>query len=108
MTDLVKKLLRIAAENPNGFTVTIPDLRPVKAGWCIGHRDTQNSHGPAGLKSVVAHSLKTTGIVGGWKGPDGRYYFDTVIVTDDRDEALRLKREHGQMAAYHLETGTIL
>jgi hypothetical protein len=108
MKDLIKNLLRIAAENPKGFTVTIPDCQPVTSGYAIGHRYTQNCHGEKGLKKVVEHSLKTTGVVGGWKGYNNRYYFDTVIITNDGSEALDLKHEHGQAAIYHLDTGRIL
>ncbi len=108
MTDLVKRLLRIAAENPKGFTVTIPECEPVRSGYCIGHRETQNCFGERGLKKVVEHSLKTTKVVGGWKGYNGRYYFDTVIITHNGDEALDLKDEHHQAAIYHLDTGRVL
>lgn len=107
MNELLKRLLEIAAENPNGFTVTIPDCEPVTKGWCIGHRETQNSHGLKGLKKVVEHAERTTGVVGGWKGYEGKFYWDTVIITFDPMEALDLKVEHGQHAIYNLETGKI-
>lgn len=108
MTYLIERLLQIAAANPKGFTVTIPDCKPVRSGWAIGHKETQNSFGRQGLRKVVEHSLQTTGIVGGWKGYNGRYYFDTVIIEHDASKALDLKHEHGQSAIYHLDTGRIL
>lgn len=108
MKDLVSKLLQIAAENPNGFTVTIPDCEPVTSGYAIGHRDTQNSFGREGLEKVVEHSMQTTGVVGGWKGYNNRYYFDTVIITHDGMEALDLKAEHDQASIYHIDTGRVL
>lgn len=107
MTDLVKRLLRIAAENPKGFTVTIPECEPVTSGFAIGHRETQNSFGEAGLKKVVEHSMQTTRVVGGWKGYNGQFYFDTVIITHDGLEALDLKAEHNQLAIYQIETGRV-
>ena len=107
MKDLINNLLKIAAENPKGFTVTIPECAPVKSGYCIGHQATQNCHGVKGLKKVVAHSLQTTKVVGGWKGYNERFYFDTVIITHDPQEALDLKHEHDQLAIYHLDTGRI-
>lgn len=108
MKSLLKNLLRIAAENPKGFTVTIPDCQPVKSGWCIGHRDTQNCHGEKGLKKVIEHSLNTTKVVGGWKGYNEKFFFDTVIITHDKNEALDLKHEHRQAAIFHLDTGRVL
>lgn len=108
MKSLIERLLEIAAENPKGFTVTIPDCEPVTSGYAIGHRDTQNCHGEKGLKKVVEHSLQTTGVVGGWQGYNDRYYYDTVIIVQDGHEALDLKEEHKQAAIYHLDTGRIL
>lgn len=108
MKDLINRLLQIAEENPKGFTVTIPECEPVTSGYCIGHSETQNSFGVDGLKKVVEHSSQTTGVVGGWQGYNGRYYFDTVIITQDGNEALDLKAEHKQAAIYHLDTGRIL
>lgn len=108
MKDLINEVWRIAAQNPKGFTVTLPDCKPVRSGWCIGHSETQNSFGKRGLKKVIEHSLQTTKVVGGWKGYNGRYYFDTVIIEADGQKALDLKHEHRQAAIYHLDTGRIL
>ncbi len=108
MDTLLEKVLQIARQNPKGFTITIPDCKPVKSGWCIGHKETQNAFGKKGLKRVLEHSLKTTKVVGGWKGYSGKYYFDTVIVEADAGKALDLKEEHGQISIYHLDTGRIL
>lgn len=108
MKSLIERLLKIAAENPKGFTVTVPDCEPVRSGYAIGHKETQNSFGVQGLEKVVGLSLETTGVVGGWKGYDGRYFFDTVIITHDGMEALDLKAEHDQAAIYHLDTGRVL
>jgi len=108
MKDLVNEVWQIAKQNPKGFTVTLPDCKPVRSGYCIGHKETQNSFGKRGLKKVIEHSLRTTKVVGGWKGYNGRFYFDTVIVETDGHKALDLKDEHRQQAIYHLDTGRIL
>lgn len=108
MVKLVEMVWQIAEQNPKGFTITLSDLKPVTTGWCIGHRETQNSFGKKGLKKVIEHSLRTTKVIGGWKGYDGRYYFDTVIIEEDGRKAIDLKHEHGQRAVYHLDTGRIL
>lgn len=108
MRDLVKKLWLLSKENPKGFTVTIPDLEPVTSGWAIGHKATQNSHGRTGLRKVVAHSLSTTKVVGGWKGYNGRFYWDTVIISHDSQEAEDLKNEHKQIAIFNIKTGQIM
>ena len=83
MKDLVNKLWKLSKENRKGFTVSLPNLEPVTSGFVIGHIETQNSFGKAGLKRVIEHSLQTTKIIGGWGGYKGRYYFDTVIIVHD-------------------------
>jgi len=108
MDKLLERIWLIARENPKGFTITIPDCKPVRSGWCIGHSETQNSFGKKGLKRVIEHSLETTKVVGGWKGYGGKYYFDTVIIEVDASKALDLKHEHRQISIYHLDTGRIL
>lgn len=108
MTDLEKELWKLSKENPRGFTVTLPDLKPVTSGWCIGHKETQNCFGRKGLKKALNHCLKNTKVFGGWKGYSSKYYFDTVIITHDSQEAEDLKHEHKQVAIYNIETGRIL
>jgi hypothetical protein len=108
MKQLVKAIMEIAEQNPRGFTVTIPDLQPVTSGWAIGHKDTQNSHGSKGLRKVLEHSLNTTQVVGGWKGYNGKFYFDTVIIEHDFETAIDLKVENKQIAIYHINTGKIM
>lgn len=108
MYDLIEQVWQIARQNPKGFTITLPDCKPVRSGYCIGHKDTQNSFGKRGLKRVIEHSLRTTKVVGGWKGYNDRYYFDTVIIEADGPTALDLKEEHAQLSIYHLDTGRIL
>lgn len=107
MKDLFEKIWQIAGENPEGFTVSLPDCKPVTAGIAIGHSATQNSFGKEGLRKVIKHSLSTTSIVGGWLY-DGHYYFDTVIITDNVEEALKLKSEHKQIAIYWIEKSQVL
>lgn len=97
MKELVKAIQEIAKKNPKGFTVAIPDLEPVRFGWAIGHKETQNSHGVKGLKKVIAHSLKTTKVVGGWGGYS-KYFYDTVsfIFTESTLAKLFKKQSGGE------------
>ena len=108
MKNLIEKLWQIAKENPAGFTVSIPNCEPLKSGYCIGHRETQNSFGKKGLAHTIKIAKQNSNVVGGWKGYNGKFYFDAVIVTNDGFEALDLKSEHSQIAIYHLDTGRVL
>jgi hypothetical protein len=107
MKSLFKKVWQIAEQNPVGFTISVPDCQPVTKGFAIGHKATQNCFGKKGLRKVIAHSLKSTKVVGGW-AEGGKFYFDTVIIVHDKELALKLKTEHKQIAIYWIEQGQIL
>lgn len=103
---LTEKLLRVASANPQGFTIQLPDFQPVKKGWAVALKETQDSFGKEGAKSVIEIALqKTSGIVGGWKyGTD--YYFDAVLIIEDEEEATRLGIENEQIGIYEIHTNT--
>ncbi|MDJ1470339.1 hypothetical protein [Xanthocytophaga flava] len=92
-----------------GFTVSLDKLEPVRAGWAIGHSETQNRFGESGLMFVIEHSLRTTRIVGGWyNDKDGNYYFDMVIIEFDEAVAIELMKQHRQLAIYQIDTGRVI
>lgn len=101
MKELVQKIYEIAQSYPDGFTVYIPSLEPVKNGWCIANRATQNHFGIDGLEKVVAFAMKHNRIVGGWQ--EGRnFYFDATIVEPDEQIAISMMILHNQKSIYNL------
>ncbi len=88
MDNLIERLIEIAIENPDGFTVRIPSCEFVKSGWVIAMKETQNSFGVEGLIKVIDIANKTTNIVGGWK--DGQFYWDAVYILNNETEATLL------------------
>ncbi len=108
MKDLINKLQAIAEANPLGFTVTLPNCKPVQSGWAIGMIETQNSHGRKGLKKALEISLATTKVFGGWKGYNGKFYFDAVIIEHDDSKAYDLKYENQQLGIYNIGTGRVI
>jgi hypothetical protein len=106
MDNLLKKLMQIAQQNPSGFTVYLKDLSPVKRGWSVALKETQNSFGIEGLKKTVAIATEKTGIVGGWQ-EDGKFWWDAVQIFEDEDEAARFGKENEQLAIYHIESNRI-
>lgn len=103
MKQLMKELQEIAAANPNGFTVFLPDLTPVTKGWVVALKETQNSFGTAGLKKALEVALKTSKVIGGWK--DGRkWYWDASLLFDNEDDATKAGIENEQLAIYNIET----
>ncbi len=101
-----EKLLKVASENPTGFTISVVDFQPIKKGWAVALKETQNSFGKEGAEKVIEVALqKTLGIVGGWLY-ENDYYFDAVMIIENEEEATRVGIENEQIGIYHIETNT--
>lgn len=103
MTDLFEAIKRIAAENPDGFTVKIPSLEFQISGYIAAYSETQDSFGDEGLRKVLEHALTHDKIVGGWLDKESRqYYFDSSKVFENKEEAIEFGRKHKQIAIFDL------
>lgn len=106
MEEVVKKILRIAEENPIGFTIYLPNCEFATRGWVIADKDTQNQFGEEGLRFVLEYALEMNRLIGGWLDQkDNQFHFDAVIVQSDRSIAEELMRLHNQKAIFNLESG---
>jgi hypothetical protein len=107
MEDLIKQIKQIAKENPKGFTISLHDLNHVKKGWIVALKETQNSFGDQGLRKVIEASKKTSYLMGGWK--EGKlFYYDSVMVFEDKAKAIEAGIENEQIAIYQIETATLI
>jgi hypothetical protein len=106
MNQLLIKLKQIAERKPQGFTVFLPDLTPVKAGWVVALKETQNCFGDDGLQKAYEVATKTSNVIGGWKD-EGEWYWDACLLFDSEADATRAGMENEQLAIYHIETATI-
>ena len=104
---LIERLKQIAIENPTGFTVYLKDLSPVKEGWSVALKETQNSFGDEGLMKVIAVASEKTGIVGGWN-EEGKLWWDAVQIFDNENAAIESGRENEQLAIYHIELNKVI
>ena len=103
MTNLLDAIKLIAKENPEGFTVDLTTLKKVTKGISVAYLETQNSFGDEGLKRVLEHAEKHEKIVGGWLNEDdGYFYYDSVKIYFDREEAIRAGRENEQIAIFDI------
>jgi len=103
MNTLAKQIKEIAKQNPQGFTIYLPSLEPVRNGWVIANIKTQNCFGDAGLQKALKFAMTYNRIIGGWFD-NGNYYFDASIVEPNKEKALILKELHKQIAIINLET----
>lgn len=95
----------IAAANPAGYTVNARTLEPLTSGYAVAVAATQNSFGPEGLERVIeyADTHKEIAAFGGWLDEkSGLYYFDAVLICEDRADAMELARVNNQIAFFDL------
>ena len=97
----------IAWNNPDGYTVDARFFQPIKNGYAVAVKDTQNSFGPYGLAKVIAYAKHHPEITafGGWLNTENnKYYFDAVIICQDLNEAVKLGKLNKQIAIFNLST----
>ena len=99
--------MSLAKKNPYGFTVMTTNLEKVTKGWIVALKETQNCFGIEGCKKAFEIAERQTGYLGGWKH-NNLYYFDAVIISFDKDEAIKLGIENEQIGIYNIETNTYL
>ncbi|MGL5893409.1 MAG: hypothetical protein ACRCZM_02185 [Bacteroidales bacterium] len=103
MEHLFEAILKIARKDPEGFTVDLTTLKKVAAGISVAYLETQESFGEDGLRRVINHAKGHDNIVGGWlNDDDGEFYFDSVRIFTDLEEAIRFGRENKQIAIFDL------
>ena len=102
MQELLLRLKEIANQNPHGFTVYLPGFEPVREGWIVAMKETQNSFGDEGLERAFTVALKTSTIIGGWKDKK-KWYWDASQIFSEKAEAIKFAKEQEQIAIYNIE-----
>jgi hypothetical protein len=93
----------IAKKNPDGFTISLPSLKSVKKGISVAYLETQNSFDSEGLEKVLNHALEHEKIVGGWLDEeDGKYYYDSCKIFENREEAIKFGKQNKQIAIFDI------
>lgn len=103
MKEKMQQLLKLADEYPNGFTVYTTNLEPVKKGWIVAMKETQNSFGLAGLQRALEVAINTSQVIGGWK-EEKEFYWDAVMIFTNEQDATKAGIENEQIAVYNIET----
>lgn len=103
MVNFIDAIQKIAEQNPEGFTVDLTTLKRITKGISVAYIETQDSFGIEGLERVINHALAHDWKVGGWMNEDdGQYYYDSVRIFTDLEEAKRFGRENKQIAIFDL------
>lgn len=98
---MVGKIIKIATSCENGFTYNLEEQKFVKNGFSVAYLETQDSHSLTEIKKCIDHALKNDKIVGGWSD-NGKYYFDSVKIFENEEEAVKFAKENKQIAYYDL------
>ena len=103
MEQLFEAILAIAKHNPDGFTVDLTTLKKVTKGISVAYLETQDSFGEEGLKRVLNHAEMHEKKVGGWLNEENQeFYFDSVRIFTNLEEAKRFGRENKQIAIFDI------
>ena len=103
METLTERVWEYSKNNPDGFTLNIETMRPVKFGICVAYLETQNCFGKDGLEKAISHALKHEKIVGGWLNYENEfYYFDSIKLFKNLNEAIEFAKQNKQLAVFDL------
>jgi fructokinase len=103
MKQLFKAIKEVAEQNPEEFTVDLTTLKKVTGGISVAYLETQNSFDDEGLKRVIQHAWEHEKKVGGWLDTDDQlFYYDSVCIFTDLEEAKRFARKNKQIAIFDL------
>ena len=94
MEQLFEAILAIAKQNHDGFTVDLTILKKDTKGISVGEE---------GLKRVLNHAEMHEKKVGGWLNEENQeFYFDSVRIFTNLEEAKRFGRENKQIAIFDI------
>ncbi len=105
MKQLIDGVWDYSLINPNGFTLNVETMKPIKYGISVAYRETQDSFGKESLNGVINHALEHGKAVGGWYDTESnRYYFDSVKIfrNSEIDKATEFAKNNDQLAIYDL------
>lgn len=101
-----KKVKAFAKANQNGFTISLLDFSPPKSGFCVAMNLTQDHFGDEGLKKVIEIAKNSTFVVGGWFNKEEElFYYDCVMIVQDKETAIKLGKANKQLAIFDLTKG---
>jgi len=105
MEKLTERVWEYSLNNPDGFTLNIETMKPIKYGISVAYLETQNNFGKESLKRVINHALKHNKTVGGWMDNESKlYYFDSVMIfkNNEIDKAIEFAKQNDQLAIFDL------
>lgn len=105
MEKLIDRVWEYSQNNPEGFTLDLETMTPVKFGIVVAFLETQNHFGKESLRDVLKHASDNCKVIGGWQNEkNGMYYFDScrVFKNSELDKALEFAKENEQLAIFDL------
>jgi hypothetical protein len=100
--------LEVAANNPEGFTISHDMTEQPTSGYAVAIPETQGSHGICGFLRTLAYAIENGTYFGGWLDTKTmEYYWDAVRVFPEGklQDASEYGRSTGQIAIFDLGNG---
>lgn len=96
-----------------GFTLVPETLGSVRGGYAVGIApEATRVLGSVTVGDLLEFLVSTPllavpgTLFGGWHDPaDGRIYLDVSVLVEDRDTAIRIAKDHDQLAVFDFATG---
>lgn len=99
----MEKIIKIAQQNPYGFTYNIKDESFIKYGYVVAYFETQDCFDEIGLEKVLKHAHEHDGIIGGWFNDENdKYYYDSCKLFSNKNEAMQFAKDNKQIAFFDL------
>lgn len=106
---LIERVWDYSQNNPEGFTISLDTMQTPSTGYCVAYEETQNSHGKESLERVINHAIAHNNFVGGWLNEEnGKYYFDSIRIFDDFEEAREFAKANRQIAFFDLKRQEVI
>lgn len=101
--ELKKRVWEYSVINPEGFTLDLITFASIRFGISVGFKETLNCVGLDGLEKVLDHALRHDNKVGGWLNlEDENFYFDSIRIFTNINEAIEFAKMNNQEAIYDL------
>ncbi|AZA93057.1 Uncharacterised protein [Chryseobacterium nakagawai] len=105
MEHLIERVWEYSLNNPEGFTLNLETLKPVKFGIAVAYLETQDSFDKESLQKVISHSLENGKTLGGWLNVENsKFYFDSIKIfkNSELDKAIEFAKQEKQIAIFDI------
>lgn len=98
-------IIKIAKENPFGFSYDLITKKLINQGISVAYFETQNSNTENELENCLNHCINHENKIGGWFNSENKkFYFDSIKIFKNNElkSALEFAKQNNQIAIFDL------